>query len=146
MPDDPFSPILDELADLLKMIEQNTGKSLQGPVDSGIEKQLNLLEDAVNKFEEIADEEIAREGKDSAGAYEKLEKSPAIYSDAEKHLIRRCRDLGVNAFVLRVGLLRAARGPKFSKQRETGKNTKKTIQKRRNKFKGVDGDSGWKRL
>lgn len=146
MPEESFDPILDKLGELLKTIEKNAGKPLSGDVDPAIQKQLEFLEDAVQKFQENADKFIEEEGRKTEGIYEKLEKTPEIYSETEKKILRRFRDLGVNAIVLRIGLMRADNLSKKSGKREVGKNTQKTIQKRRNKFKGVDGDSKWKRL
>lgn len=146
MPEESFDPILEKLGELLKTIEKNAGKPLDGPVDPAIEKQLEFLEDAVQKFQEDADKIIAEEGRKTEGIYEKLEKNPQVYSDTEKKILRRFRDLGVNAIVLRIGLMRAEQQRQFSGKRELGKNTQKSIQKRRNKFKGVDGGSKWQRL
>ena len=146
MPEEPFDPILDKLAEMLKMIENNAGKPLSEPVDPAIEKQLEVLQDAVQKFQDNADKLIAEEGLKTEGIYEKLEKTPQIYSETEKKILRRFRDLGVHAIVLRIGLMRADNQSKYAAKRELGKNTQKTIQKRRNKFKGVDGGSKWKRL
>lgn len=146
MPEESFDPILDKLGELLKTIEKNADKPLSGPVDPAIEKQLESLQNAVQKFQENADKLIAEEGRKTEGIYDKLEQTPQIYSETEKKILRRFRDLGVNAIVLRIGLMRADNQSKYAGKREVGKNTKKTIQKRRSKFKGVDGDSKWKRL
>lgn len=146
MPEESFDPILDQLGELLKMIEKNAGKPLSGPVDPAIEKQLEFLQDAVQDFQERTDKLIAEEGKNTDEIYEKLDRTPQVYSETEKRILRRFRDLGVNACILRIGLLRAQKQSQLSGKREVGKNTKKSIQKRRNKFKGVDGDSNWRRL
>lgn len=146
MPEDPFSPLLDGLGELLKMMEASAKKDLSGPVDPAIEKQLEFFEKVVDRFEEIANEEIQREGKDVKGVYDRLEKTPQIYTETEKKLLRRCRDLGVNAAILRMGIAGALKKSLAPKERQIGKNTKKSIQKRRGKFKGMDGGSTWKRL
>lgn len=146
MPEDSFDPILDQLGELLKTIEKNAGKPLTGPVDPQIEKQMEILEKAVQDFQDAADSEMLKEGLKTDEVYERLERTPEIYSENEKRIIRRCRDLGVNGFVLRIGLMRAVKQTQYSGKREVGKNTQKSIQKRRNKFKGVDGGSKWKRL
>lgn len=146
MPEESFDPILDKLAELLKTIENNAGKPLSGDVDPEIEKQLEILQVVVQKFQEDADKYIEEEGRKTEGIYDKLDKTPQIYSESEKKILRRFRDLGVNAIVLRVGLMRATNQAKYAGKRELSKNTQKTIQKRRNKFKGVDGGSKWKRL
>lgn len=145
MPEDPLAPILGQLGELLKLIEKNAGKPV-GPIDPAIEKQLTQAEELVNRFAEIVDDEIKREGKSESGAYHQLEKQPLMYTETEKKILKRCRDLGVNAVVLRVGLLRAVRDSTQPKKREMGKNTKKSIQKRRNKFKGMNGGQMWKKL
>ena len=146
MPDDPLNPLLDKLNELLKFVEANASKSLSGPVDPLIEKELAKLEDAVQLFQNITDEEIASRGINPKELLERFEKHPEKYSEGQKRFLRNCRDLGVNAVILRSGLIRAVKAAGYSKMREIGKNTAKSIQKRRNKFKAVDGDSKWKRL
>lgn len=145
MVEDPINPLLDQLGEILKIIEKNANKPLSGPVDPEIEKQLAALETAVNEFENRAKEGILQEGKTLEGLYEKFERKPESYSEAEKRILRRCRDLGVHACLLKVGLARAIKKSQEGNQRDMSPNTKKTIQKRRNKFKGA-GDSKWKRL
>ena len=146
MPEESFDPILDKLGELLKSIEKNADKPLSGPVDPALQKELERLTEAVQNFQEVTDRAIEAEGRNLEEIYEKLNHSPQLYSETEKKILRRFRDLGVNAIVLRVGLKNAERQSQFSKQREIGTNTKKSIQKRRNKFKGVDGGSKWQRL
>lgn len=144
MAEDPFNTLLNQLGEMLKLVE-DAKSPLSGPLDPSIEKKLELAEKAVQRFQEIADEEIRKEGKEPTSAIEILEKSPPIYTEREKKILERCRDLGTNAVLLRLGIKKAMEDGKKPKQREVGKNTKKTIQKRRNKFKGMDG-SQWNRL
>lgn len=147
MPEDPFSLILSQLGDLLKTIEKNAGKPITAPIDPRVERELAKAEAMVTMLGEVVDEEIQRKGKDLNLAMQQVEHEPKKYSEAEQAILRRCRDLGVNAVVLRVGLLRAIREKNHPKLRQMGKNTKKSIQKRRSKFKGMDGgDQKWKRL
>ena len=54
--------------------------------------------------------------------------------------------LGLNAAILRAGFKRARERANVSGQRDISKNTKQSIKKRRNKFKGIAGDPKWKRL
>lgn len=145
MPEDPFRPLLEQLADILKMVEESAKNPLSQPLDPMIEKRLEVIETAVQNFQDIADEQIRKEGKNPEGGIATLKKG--VYTDEEKRVLRRCADLGRNAMILRLGLKLASEESKMPKKlREVGKNTKKSIQKRKGKFKGMEGDSKWKRL
>ena len=146
MPEDPFTSILSQLGELLNQIEKNAHKPIKGSIDPRVEKELVRIDEMINRLDTIVEDEMKKEGKTSEKVYRQFEKSPQVYSETEKKLLKRCRDLGVNAVILRVGLMRAVRATGHSKLREMGKNTAKSIQKRRNKFKGMDGGQTWKKL
>lgn len=146
MPEDPFNSILNQLGELLKLIEKNASKPIKGPISPLVEKELIRIDEMINRLDDIVEDEMRKEGKTAEEGYQNLEKNPQLYSETEKKILKHCRDLGVNAFVLRTGLQRAIKASKVSKMRQMGKNTKKSIQKRRNKFKGMDGGQTWKRL
>lgn len=142
--DDPFKPLIDGFAEILSKIEKNARKDLSGPVDPALEQQVEFLKKTVDSFVQEADEQIRREGKDPQ---EILKKIPQIYSEREKKWLKKCHDLGVHAFVLRESLTRAAQAEDSKTKRPVSKNTKKSIQKRQGKFKGIGGaDTKWKRL
>lgn len=146
MPEDPFNNILGQLGELLKLIEKNANKPVTTSIDPSVEKELVRIDEMINRLDEIVEDEMRNEGKTAASVYQRLEQQPQVYTETEKKLLKRCRDLGVNAVILRVGLIRAVRNSGHSKMRQMGKNTKKSIQKRRNKFKGMDGGQTWKKL
>jgi hypothetical protein len=147
MPDDPFQPLIDQLADLMKLAEENAGKSLEGPVPAGLEQQLAFLEEWVEGFKKICKAQIAVEGKASVEeTVRKFRENPGQFSPNEQKLIRDFLRLGLNAVILRAGLARARRGVGKGKEREVSKNTQKSIQKRRRKFRGMGPETGWQKL
>lgn len=145
MPDDPLQPFIDELAKLVKFAEEHASKPLVGDVDPALGKQLELLEDMVKVFKDVCNQEIAEKGYTPSDVLTKFQEHPEHFTPNERKLLRQCRDLGINSVILRTGLIRAKAQKGKSKEHQMGKNTKKTIQKRRNKFKEMGGDK-WKRL
>src|SRR5688500_8854149 len=97
MKEDPFSHMLNELGDILSLIEKKGGKPLSDNLDPEIENQLAKLESLVKQFESQTDSILVKEGENLKGIYHKFDKTPEIYNENQKKILRRCRDLGVNA-------------------------------------------------
>lgn len=145
-PQDPMDPFIQELADLLKLAEQNVSKPLEGTVSPEIKKQLDKLTADVEKFSEDCNKILGAEAENINKTYKKLGDKPEELTTREKKLIRQYGDLGTNAIILKIGLDRAKKYVDGSRRFDMSKNTKKSIQKRRGKFKGLEGGQGWKKL
>lgn len=144
-PQDPMDPFIKELADLLRLAEKNAAKPLEGTVSLEIKKQLDKIKADVDRFSDDCDKILGAESENIIKTYKKMEDNPEELTTKEKKLIRQYGDLGTNALILKMGLDRAKKYVDGSKRFDMSKNTKKSIQKRRGKFKGMDGE-GWKKL
>lgn len=146
-PQDPIEPFIQELADLLRLAEQNASKPLEGTVSPEFKKQVDRLKEDVERFSEDCDKILGLEGEKITKTYKKMEENPEDLTTREKKLIRQYGDLGTNALILTFGLSRAKKYADGAKRFDMSKNTKKSIQKRKGKFKGLEGQDGkWKKL
>lgn len=147
MPDDPIQPLIDQLAALMKLAEESASKPLKGPVDPAIQKRLEEVEKSLALFKSVNQKWLPLQKKGtSENALKRFLDSPDQFSPKEQKLLRQCLALGVNAVLLRGGLMSARKSAGKSKQYEVGKNTQKSIQQRRKKFKGMGDGEKWKRL
>lgn len=134
MPQDPIEPYIEEIARILQTAEANAGRSLAGDVPEDVKEGMKNLEILFKEFKKIADEEL-----------EKTENLPKKeLTKKEKKIINQCLELGVTAATLG-GSLNKARKEAASRMRDTAKNSKKVIQKRKSKFKGIGGRDNWQR-
>lgn len=146
-PQDPMDPLINQLAELLKLAEQSVSKPLEGTVGPEIKAQLDKLKRDVDKFSDDCDKLLGDQAENITKTYIKMGDKPEELTSREKKLIRLYGDLGTNALVLKLGLDRAKKYTDGARRFDMSKNTKKSIQKRRGKFKGMDGTGGrWKKL
>ena len=147
-PPDPFEPVAEQLSELLKFAEQNLSKPLEGTVSPDIKKKLDKISEDIDKFAESCDKAWGEQSGSIIKTYTKMGDNPEELTSREKKLIRLYGDLGTNALVLRIGLNLAKKEVDGARRFDMSKNTKKSIQKRKGKFKGMDGSSGggWKKL
>lgn len=144
MPQDPIKPFLDKIAELLKFAELNASKPL-GEFSPEIRRRVDKLRNDIDKYEEMTSSYLAEQGVDTSEIIHKFRQNPKQFPPHIQRMIKYCLDLGLNAVILRAALAQAQQ-PQPPKKLDTSKTSKKAIKKRAKKFKGLDGDSKWKRL
>lgn len=146
-PMDPMDPLIDQVNEILKFAERNLSKPIEGTVSPEIKKQLDKLKADVDKFSDDCDRLLGVQSENIIKTYTKMGDHPEELTSREKKLIRLYGDLGTNALVLRIGLNRAKKEVEGTRRYDMGTNTKKSIQRRKNKFKGLEGSGeSWKKL
>lgn len=148
MAEDPIQPLINQLASLMKLAEEAASKPLKGGVNPAIYRRIEEVENAIHLFKSISQKSVPLEkkGGTSENALKKYLENPKQFTPKQQKLLRQCLELGVHAVLLRAGLMSARKMAGKSKQYQTGKNTKKSIQQRRKKFKGIGEGEKWKRL
>jgi hypothetical protein len=145
-PQDPMDRVIQQLSALLKLAERNVAMPLKGNVTPDIKKQMDKLKADVEQFTQNCNKQLGTKSENITKTLNKMKDHPEELTSREKRLIRLYGDLGTNALILRLGLNRAKKAVEGAKRFDMSKNTKKTIQKRRSKFKGMDGSGGWQKL
>lgn len=127
----------EEIESLLKYAEQNAAKPLDGDVDPKMEERLSLLEKAFANWKGAL-----LSGTKPIDIKTQLNK----LSPKEMKLLERWTNLGLSTAALSVALQNAHAKKTKGNLKKVGKNTKKSIQIRQRKFKGIGGNAKWKKL
>lgn len=145
---DPLEPLLDQIANLMKLAEDNASKPFNKEQTAALEKRLEYVEDMVARFKEASSKLAEDQGTDLNQALNKFRANPNLYKANERKIIQRCLELGLNAAILKAALKRAGKSTKGIRliSGESSVNSRSTIQKRKKKFKGFGRDPKWKKL
>lgn len=147
MPDDNiYQPLIDQIAELLKKAEENASKPLPQKLDPATEKRILDLEDRVKLFKMLCEKQLADQGLTPNAAIQRYIRTPERFSPSEQRILRNFMELGLQVVVMGAALRRATKSKGKHRFSDTSKNPKEVIKKRKRKFKGMEGDSKWKRL
>lgn len=146
MSNNDFQSYFDQLANLLRFAEDNAAKPLDGPIDPELTQRLARLKLLVEKFKDVTAEALDTQGLDPALVFKRFKENPNLYTPRQQRLIKQAAQMGMNAALMNKALQKVSEKGGGLRKRDVGKNTKKSIQKRRGKFKGMGGDKKWKRL
>lgn len=127
----------DGIEEILKIAEANASKPLSGNIAPEMEKRLSNLEKAVTNWKKALL---------SATPKVDLTRPLTHLTPRERKLIDRWTELGLSTAAMSVALQQAYLKHSQGSLRKVGKNTKKSIQMRKRKFKGVGGNDKWKKL
>jgi FixJ family two-component response regulator len=128
-PDQSF--LMAQVEALLKMAEQLARFPLNGKIAPGIEENLKKLESIIQRYDDAL----------SSGQQITRPLTPL-----EQKIHTRYSELGMLAAGLGSAMNVAVETVKRRRGDSMSKNTKKSIQKRQRKFKGVGGNEKWKKL
>lgn len=135
MPPSPFQRYIDQIGQLIRMAERSTSRPLTGKVTPEMEEAIKRVELYAKTFRKLNQSVI-----NQLGPMRKFEEC----TPREQLLLKQLRELGLKLSVLGGGLMDVEKKVQ-SKQREISKNTKKSIQQRKNKFRGIGGRENWQR-
>lgn len=145
-PLDPMEHLLEQLSNLMKFAQKNASKPLKKNNTANLQRQLELLEDLIAKFNETTNKELLAAGVTDEELKKKLDNPEQIPPKVRRFLERSVRlqiDATLMRDALKVAITRAALG---LTEPTTEAEKKKRIQKRKKKFKRMGGDTNWKPL
>ncbi|MCB1114088.1 MAG: hypothetical protein KDK62_04965 [Chlamydiia bacterium] len=146
---DPFDIILKQIATLVDVARKKSAEPFNDdPVAPGIEKQLDFLEDFIQKMGEIADQELEKKQITYKDLARLVISERDTLSKDNKKMVERTLSLGHNAFGLKYALTMAQlqlQDPK-DKKLDTKKTDKAKVKKRKAKFKKAQGNKTWKKV
>lgn len=143
---DSMEPLLEQIANLLKLAQDNAGKKVSENLDPNIIKRLEALREIVDSFQNVTIEGLIQQGIDPAEAVKNYMKNPGKYNPQEKKVMRKAVQLGLDTLMMKGALECAQNMGRYSKDitKLAGKKTsKKSVKARQKKFKRVGGDSNW---
>ncbi|ADI38931.1 hypothetical protein [Waddlia chondrophila] len=137
MESEPFDSILDQIAELLEVADENKKEAIKGKVDKDLMNQLDFLEMKVQFFRNVTDQALKMSGitDEELGSHiENFSDNPTTKS---QKMIARADQLKKRLQVLEKQYELRFRAAKMQKKQE-----KSTGKKRKKKFKKLGGQ-GW---
>ncbi|CCB92050.1 putative uncharacterized protein [Waddlia chondrophila 2032/99] len=137
MESEPFDSILDQIAELLEVADENKKEAIKGKVDKDLMNQLDFLEMKVQFFRNVTDQALKMSGitDEELGSHiENFSDNPTTKS---QKMIARADQLKKKLQVLEKQYELRFRAAKMQKKQE-----KSTGKKRKKKFKKLGGQ-GW---
>ncbi|KAF3363366.1 hypothetical protein PHSC3_000054 [Chlamydiales bacterium STE3] len=144
--DDPVAPLLEQIASLLKFVQESAKKPINGPLDPSLKKRLEVVEDLVEKFREVTVDTLNSEGIDVATVAKKIAETPDQIAPIDRRLLQKSTELSLDTILLRKALQSAKTIGNSSQsihEQTEEKASKKTVKARQKKFKKMGGNSKW---
>lgn len=143
----PMEPLLEQIADLLKLAQENAGKKINDSVDPEILKRLDSLKGFVDDFQNTTLESLKEQGIDPAVTLKKFMEGQGKLTQQNQKILKKTVQLGFDALLMKSALQSASEigrlGKDFTKELSEKKTSKKGIKERKKKFKRIGGDSKW---
>lgn len=145
---DPLNILLNQIADLLKLAQDNasTPFNLSDPT---LMKRLELIREMVDKFQQTTMATLEAKGLDPTQIVRMCAQNINHLKVEDQRLMKKSLLLGFDTLLMKSALESAQRMGKYSQEyiKELSKKTpRKKIKERQKKFKRISGDSKWVKL
>lgn len=134
---DPFEHLLDQIADLLALAQENKSKTIKAKLDKDIHRQLDEIEKGVELFRKITDDALKKSGISEETVKKNISEPSDVLSRKEKRLLERTKKLKSELQVVESEYAIKCNIAKLQK-----KKLKTAGKKRKRKFRRLGGQ-GW---